>query len=1553
MDELEFKKISRWIEKLQDTGKRNRLINFRDLKVGTAEIVFPSATLLFSECNLGTEFNIFDVKSADEDDDEVKKERSRISREEYIDRYSRLIRHDNQLLMYSQSKNPVASIRKIGKKAKDLLDESGINATYIAFGFVRWNEREDSTVFYDAPLLLVHVTINIGSVLDPITIEVCDDDVIVNPTFNYLLQNNYGFSLPEYRDGDSLSTYLSSVRRLVDQLGWSVVDASKIGIFSFLKINMYEDLKKNIELVSANRNIKALLGGQLDSDWNKGDNGAVVKNPVLNLHNVVDADSSQIEAIQMARSGKSFVLQGPPGTGKSQTITNIIAELLFMGKTVLFVSEKQAALNVVYDKLKKTGLSDFCLELHSHKANKGSVIAELNRTLELPHSRVSSDAVDDLRSKRDAQKALDGYAIELHKKRLPIEKSLYQLYEMDASLHDVRELDIVIDFIDQKGQEYFQRTISLLEQYSDYIDSIGYDYKENSLYGFKDVDLPFNEMLKLKQGVVELCDSYERLIDLGSEISRRVGLDFKSYYYFVTLQPVFEFIARSKSVTPLVLKDNAYINILPIAYDMYDLSKTICEVEDRLFAKYQTEITTINGRELNDYLLTACKSPLNRVVNKKYKKYIETANQLSTTENKVNYHWLLLLSNDLIQLQDAYASYSELEKQVQVYLEPNYHGVRDTDWDSLIPELQKLNEFNNNPGIESYGDLSDMYYAEFDKCRTKLQNFSNEIVGISSALDGNIQLFEEYVSDEVIDLRRNSLAVCYNKLRSIRDDFDSISNWLSFIRVLDAINDEGLSAFIQRVIDVKLPKASIVDVYRKTFINQWIHYILYSVPELSRFNRIAQDQAVTQFVSGDLLQYKINKAVIQAELSKKRPDLSLVAGGSAIAILRREGQKKRKQMPIRVLFESAREVIQAIKPCFLMSPLSVSTFLDPDVMKFDTIIFDEASQIFPQDAIGSIYRGDQVIVVGDSKQMPPSNFFNSTLDDDDDEDYDDVTDFESILDVCSSVFTNERLTWHYRSRYEQLIAFSNFNFYGNRLMTFPSASKDHTGIGVDYYFANGVFDRQSKTNRVEAEFIVDLVFKNIKEHPDRSLGVVAFSVAQQSLIDSLIIKRREEDPSFEDFFCNDNQESFFVKNLETVQGDERDTIIFSIAYARDDQGRFILNFGPLNREGGERRLNVAVTRAKENVQLVASIHYTDIDLTTSSSKSEGVRLLRAYLDYAENGEIALKRLPTVAAEDHYDSYFEEDVCEYLRGEGYTVDTQVGCSGYKIDMAVRIPDSSNYVLAIECDGATYHSSRNARDRDRLRQSILENMGWSFYRIWSTDWYRNNAVEKRALLTAVENALKGKDKVVETKVERKHIEKKDEAKAKSYVVEKEVWENSFPKYKKADEYTIMSIHRQDFLSGIQKILEIEGPIAEEFLIKRLLYLFNSDKVTQNVRKSFAFKMRGYESRGIIWKDGFLYLKGKKIQNLRVPGYTREIKYISHGELALGFYSLLKQNQYADKDGLYKTMTNLLGYSRTGEMIARRYNIAIQILLNKKLIKYEGNTLSLNDDTSSEIK
>ena len=386
----------------------------------------------------------------------------------------------------------------------------------------------------------------------------------------------------------------------------------------------------------------------------------------------------------------------------------------------------------------------------------------------------------------------------------------------------------------------------------------------------------------------------------------------------------------------------------------------------------------------------------------------------------------------------------------------------------------------------------------------------------------------------------------------------------------------------------------------------------------------------------------------------------------------------------------------------------------------------------------------------------------------------------------------------------------------------------------------------------------------------------------------------------------------------------------------DAQGHLLHNFGPLNRVGGERRLNVAVTRAKCNVQLVSSMHYTDIDLKHTSA--EGAKLLREYLDYAENGSIALERAVSGDQFEQFDSDFELEVCEYLRSKGFFVDTQVGSSGFRIDLALKLPDSSDYVLAIECDGAAYHASKNARDRDRLRQEILERMGWKFYRIWSTDWFRNKLEEQRRLLEVAADAVKNPTKAATKLTDSQPTETFEEVAAEKHF--------EFPAYKAADILRISSECLPfGFKAMIKAILEIEAPLSEDLLLKRLVWLFGREKVTSVVLEAYEQQMSGYQSYGITRRNGFLYLNnGKKIQ-FRGPGdIEREIKQIAPEELAAGLFEILKRNVTADKSGLYRSLAAQCGVTRVGKAINEAMDAALNVLLQNNSVAIDGEQISL---------
>lgn len=1541
---MDVKVLDKWAELLLDMGKRNNLVNFKNAKMGTAEIVAPDFATIFRQAEHGATFEIYDPHFEEDDDLEVVadevvekgidehskgKDENKYTKEQYCSMYEQKLKK-HQILLYNAAGKPIQALKNISKKGRTALEETGVNILYMAFGFINWTEDENSQYVMRAPILLVPITIENESALDPFKVKVIDDEIILNPTFTYKLQSEFGIKLPAFDSDEDIDNYFDTIEKMVSKLKWTVSKECKLGVFSFQKINMYQDVKENAEAIAKSGNVRALMGeATIDASEASSSDSASKHVTLVELHNVVDADSSQSEAIEMAKSGKNFVLQGPPGTGKSQTITNIIAECLVDGKTVLFVSEKLAALSVVYDKLKKAGLEEFCLELHSHKANKKQVIEELCHTLKAHKSALSDRAQREVEIKREAQRQLDKYAEELHKIRPVINKTLYRIYEEVSACRKAPDIEYVIPSVKTKGEEYIEKAESAFERYVEYIHSIGYDYHNNSWYGFDVPDVSYQVVMQLKsdlRSTLDLCIELQKII---GEIGSRYDIVVDSLYLCDVYRRLFALIKDSKFITPMLLTSKNIETAYNNALKMKERVDTIFSCRAYLDAIYDSDIYKADGLMLHKKLSRQFSGFFSRLFSGEYRRIISNLQLSKKDGKKPKYKVAMEHLNKLAVYQQSLTEYDAIATKTIAMFGEGYNGIN-TDFKALLEELKALVNVDQSGAI--YGNIANLQTSDFV---AKQADFVNIYNALEKAFVNSGKAEDRLHSQFSYDFKFKECAVhdLAAKCSSCLDNIDKIDNWCEFTKLIKKLVSLEAKGYLDHLIKQNVPAEMIPLAFKKSFYSQWADAIIHEAPILIELARIPHDEIVKRFKEKDELNFGINKAKIRANVSARRPDLDMVAQGSSISILLREGEKKRKQKSVRQLLEDVGDLALTIKPCFLMSPLSVSTFLSSD-MKFDVVVFDEASQIFPQDAIGAIYRGKQLIVVGDSKQMPPSNFFNSAAADiEDDSEDENITDFESILDLCSTSFPQRRLKWHYRSRFEELISFSNKNFYDNDLVTFPSAKTNEMGVGVDYYYVDGTFDRQSKTNRVEAERVVDLVFENIEKYPERSLGVVAFSVAQQTLIEKLIAKRRQDDASKEPFFASDRPEPFFVKNLETVQGDERDTIIFSIAYAKDSQGRLLLNFGPVNRAGGERRLNVAVTRAKYNVQLVTSMHYSDIDL--SRTQSVGARLLREYLDYAENGVIALERSISVSAFDQYDSEFELEVCEFLREHGYEVDTQVGCSSFKIDLALKRPNSSDYLLAIECDGAAYHSSKTARDRDRLRQTILENMGWKFYRIWSTDWFRNNKVEKDRLLAAVKDAIENAPR----------SNKKTDAEAVSFEEEATVKHFEFPTYKMLDVHSIQGKYHYDVMKIVKAVLEVEAPISEEWLLKRLVHLYDREKVTSVVTGQFEEDMRNCRSHGIIRKKGFMYLKDKEIPMLRVSSpddIPREIKYISNEELAQGLRELLRQNISAEKMGLFRLLTQQLGFSRMGDAILTKLESALKLLKNE--ITFDGDIISL---------
>jgi very-short-patch-repair endonuclease len=887
-----------------------------------------------------------------------------------------------------------------------------------------------------------------------------------------------------------------------------------------------------------------------------------------------------------------------------------------------------------------------------------------------------------------------------------------------------------------------------------------------------------------------------------------------------------------------------------------------------------------------------------------------------------------------------------------------YFNNLETDWDMIAQLLNWVKLMKTSLGE--------------DNCSDQFINLVCTSKDITKTLK-EISFIEGLFDSKKFDFYSEDITkICY-WLNECVFDFKKLEDWIDFRTSKEQCINNGLSGFVEEVYKNNVKSKDIVGAFMKRFYKLWLNHTYAQCPTMMSFRGVRHEDVIKLFRVLDKEQFKIAQSRIRELLSSKRPNPNaMTSRGSEVSILQRELSKKRKIMPLRKLFIRIPNMLFALKPCLLMSPLSVSLFLDPDYYKFDVVIFDEASQICTEDAIGAIFRAEQCIIVGDKEQLPPTNFFNTSTgdtdfdNDKDDEEDDDTDAYESILDECSTALNKLTLQWHYRSRHEHLITFSNAKIYRN-LITFPSSLDKKDDFGVEYIeVKNGIYDRSgTRTNKIEAQRVAQLVFEHFKKYPNRSLGVVAFSEAQQNAIDAEVRKLRLDNPfRFEQYFNEENHEPFFIKNLENVQGDERDTIIFSIGYAKDQNGTMHMNFGPLSKQGGYRRLNVAITRARDNVKLVGSIKPTDIDLDRTSS--QGVKMLRQYIDFAINGPKALEDELSVPGFEEFDSPFEEEVYRLLCDRGYRVDTQVGCSGYRIDMAVRHPELSGiYTIGIECDGATYHSARTARERDRLREEVLRARGWNIHRIWSTDWVKNPKSEVERLIKAVEDSIlsvnceKEASQINSEFMQKSKLQESNDDTQNDYknietvITPKSCFDTDY----KFDEYEITDIYsvKRSFASTdmqyvadvLNHIVKIEGPIHFDVLSRRIAPLFGKERAGAQIKRYIDHVLQKQCYGKIIKKGDFCWSSDMDCPKVRKPVYgdsPRNIEHICVEEIAEAMLAIIMQSVGLDWSILLTETARVFGFNRTGGKIQDAMMIALDYLVSKNRVVINNDSVSI---------
>ena len=723
----------------------------------------------------------------------------------------------------------------------------------------------------------------------------------------------------------------------------------------------------------------------------------------------------------------------------------------------------------------------------------------------------------------------------------------------------------------------------------------------------------------------------------------------------------------------------------------------------------------------------------------------------------------------------------------------------------------------------------------------------------------------------------------------------------------------------------------------------WLDSAFRERPVLAAFDGATHGGVIERFRELDRAQFRQNQILIAERHWERLPRHQ---GGGQLGVLKREFQKKTRHMPVRRLMKEAGRAIQSIKPVFMMSPLSIAKYVPPGSVTFDLVVFDEASQVRPVEALGAIIRGRQAVVVGDSKQLPPTSFFDR-MGDDGEEEGSQTADLESILGMfCAQGAPERMLRWHYRSRHESLITVSNHEFYDNRLVVFPSpdAGKVDTGL-VFRHHPEATYQRRG-INAAEAKTVALAVMEHARETPELTLGVAAFSNVQARRIEDEVDILRRRDPSFEEFFAGHSEEPFFVKNLENVQGDERDVILISIGYGKIDGSYLPMNFGPLNRDGGERRLNVLITRARRRCAVYCNFVGADLDLRRSGAR--GVRALKTFLEYARTGAIDLPE----ATGREADSPFEEAVAARLRTLGHDIAHQVGSAGFFIDLAVVDPARpGRYLLGIECDGASYHGARSARDRDRLRQQVLEGLGWKIHRIWSTDWFRDPQQELDRVEVAVRSA-----RVAEITPPPAPMPKAAKPLKRAPEPEPEVAPPTTP-------YTVAQLdiaplweplHETSpdrLVDWMRRVVEVESPVHLDEVTLRIRSAAGIGRAGSRIRAQMRLGASVGVRQGVYRIDDrdFLWRPGQEAAEVRrrdgdVPPSLRNPSRIAPEEIGAALAHAVRASYGIDPAGAVVEATRLFGFKRTGPKIVKRFRRVLDELVAEGALVREGSLVRL---------
>ena len=1234
--------VSHWERQLVDNTAGSPLLVYRHLKAGTLDLT-PADDREISRSVLNTllggrSIRLSGLFPTDPDADET---------EELDDARKRLT--------------------LIARKAQTYREEKGTDTLFLAAGLATW-EREGSGRPPNAPVILLPLSATPeGAAHREFMLELAGD-ASFNPVLRQEFRTAYGMELSD----DSLESLPASypgIDQFLQELekSWAKVPGFRIEPrlvvrdFHYTNMPLVDDLKNNAEAFAASDVVAAIAGvEEARNSLNLGIDDPPPDKPDADPPEseflILDADSSQHRAINRALAGQSVVIWGPPGTGKSQTIANLIAALIAQSKRVLFVAQKQAAVEVVANRLHRVELSDLVMDCHGGIKSKREFARSLADSIQRIGMIPAQDYSRFYQELSDCKQSLLSYADTLHRLREPWQISAFAaqvaLIDRPAAVAGIRlQSDKALGL----SRAAVTRLKSDVQRWIDlegpHLATRYPEWANAPVVKAQDA----RSALELAQGLAG--SRLPRCRSLWAEAAKETGLTIPEAP--VDWPALLKLLAEVKELSERFKPGIYALDHLPLVTALRPRESLLSRWGANLSGSYRSAKSAVTaelrspGKLSGDAAYYAVEKAAEQV--HQWQGYQPAATPIPVAPE------------NLTDLQAAVAA--------------------------LLADLETLERLTGN--------------------RDWRQRPAAQLAALAERM-GNQQDLAARLP-QIRELEREFQAA------GIAPVIAAIGNGISVAAAPEAVEHCWFKAVWDEMVFADRQLAGFVgDTHnrnREDFATYDRQHLEHS-PE--RIKRVAAERAID----------------------------TMNQFGRELDLVKREGAKRSRHLSVRELFRQTPNLLTALRPCWMMSPLQVAELVPVGGNLFDVVIFDEASQIPPAEAIGSLARAPQFIVAGDERQLPPTNFFARTAYDgeeiEEDEDGTRVAltaDIESVLDAVKALPVREQmLQWHYRSRDGRLIAFSNTHIYGDALTAFPGTALE-TPLVFHPMDLSIVASRSTVSHPEEVEKVVDLVIDHAGNNPEESLGVIAFGIRHANNIEEALRRRLNEvkDPSLDAFFAEGAAEKFFVKNIERVQGDERDVIILSVGYHKADNGNLPYRFGPLNQVGGERRLNVAITRARSRMHLVCAFSHHDME--PGRSNARGVELLRQYLEFAASGGAELGG----ALSGESLNPFELDVLNRLTARGIPATPQYGVAGYRIDFACAHPEQpGRMVLAIEADGASYHATPTARERDRLRQEVLENLGWRFHRIWSTDWFRNREEAAARAYAAWRQAVELADK-----------------------------------------------------------------------------------------------------------------------------------------------------------------------------------------------------------------